>query len=225
MASNKTNLPYPFQFDPSQWANPYTQWNKQALPFMGQYAGVPTDARGNPIQSYVDAQTQSQAAQAAAAAPPAQAPPTTLNSNPLTQATGPGGLNREGLNPNAYGLGAQSGASPMNPSGNAALFAANWGGFMPTSGQWGGAQQQAAPAPVAPAAPAGPDMNAAYLQALSNPGRIATPGATVPQSAPPSNQSGVLQQFLANWQNKGAPTQGAGNYNNKGFFDALQGNV
>ena len=82
-----------------------------------------------------------------------------------------------------------------------------------------------AAAPQAVAAPAGPDMSQAYLNALSNPGRVTTPGATVPQSATPSNQSGVLQQFLANWKAGGGQTQGAGNYNNRGFFDALQGQV
>ena len=69
------------------------------------------------------------------------------------------------------------------------------------------------------------DMNQAYLDALANPGKVTTPGATVAQSAPPSNQSGVLQQFLANWKNQGSPTQGAGNYNNSGFFNALKGMV
>ena len=63
MADNPDFKAYPFQFDPSQWANPYTHWNKQALPFMGQYAGVPTDARGNPIQSYQDALAAQKAAQ------------------------------------------------------------------------------------------------------------------------------------------------------------------
>jgi hypothetical protein len=210
MASNG-NLPYPMQFDPSQWSNKYSPYQGVALPFMGQTSGVPTDARGNPISSYATA--------AAAAAPPAMAPATSLNSNPLTQAASPSGLNSMGLNPAAYAMG-QGGPSAMNPSGNAALFAANWGGFMPTT---------PAAAPAAAAAPAPqsqtPDMGQAYLQALANPGKVTTPGATVPQSAPPSNQSGVLQQFLQNWQNKGSPTTGAGNYNNAGFFNALQGQV
>jgi hypothetical protein len=68
-------------------------------------------------------------------------------------------------------------------------------------------------------------MSAAYLAALQNPGKVTTPGATVAQSAPPSAQSGVLQQFLQNWNQGGGQTQGAGNYNNKGFFNALQGMV
>lgn len=83
-------------------------------------------------------------------------------------------------------------------------------------------QPAAAPAPQ----PQNPyDMNQAYLDALANPGKVTTPGATVAQSAPPSNQSGVLNQFLANWNKGGQQTQGAGNYNNRGFFDALQGQV
>ena len=68
-------------------------------------------------------------------------------------------------------------------------------------------------------------MGQAYLQALQNPGHVSTPGANVPQAAPPSNQSGVLQQFLSNWQNGGGNTQGAGNYNNAGMFNALKGMV
>ena len=73
-------------------------------------------------------------------------------------------------------------------------------------GAGGGAGGGAA---AAPAAAAGPDMNAAYLAALASPGHVTTPGATVAQSAPPSNQSGVLQQFLANWK-PGGESQGPG---------------
>ena len=207
MASNG-NLPYPMQFDPSQWSNKYSPYQGVALPFMGQTSGVPTDARGNPISSYATA--------AAGAAPPAMAPATSLNSNPLTQAASPSGLNSMGLNPAAYAMG-QGGPSAMNPSGNAALFAANWGGFMPTT------PTTPAPAAAAAATPTNPyDMNQAYLTALSNPGHVTTPGATVPQAAPPSAQSGVLQQFLQNW---GGNSKGAGNYDNSGFINSLRGMV
>jgi hypothetical protein len=65
-------------------------------------------------------------------------------------------------------------------------------------------------------------MNAAYLQALANPGKVTTPGATVAQSAPPSGQSGVLQQFLQNWKPGNNP---AGNYNPSLFPNALRGQV
>jgi hypothetical protein len=115
--------------------------------------------------------------------------------------------------------GSQISAGGQLPSGQ------NYGSATPTNvpptmmpGVYG--QSQAAAAPQA-AKPAGPDMNAAYLAALSNPGHVTTPGATVPQAPTPSGQSGVLQQFLANWK----PTTGAGNYNNQGFYNALQGQV
>jgi hypothetical protein len=199
--------------------NPYLQYQGQ-IPMAG-YMGTPTDASGKPIQSFLDAQAAHDAWQ------PPVAPGTTLNTppaasaNPLTKATGPGGLNRMGLNPNAYGLGLQSGQSPMNPSGNAALFASNWGGFMPTSGQWGGTQQPAAPA--APATPTNPiDMRQAYLSALSNPGKVTTPGAVMQPGAAPTGgpQPSVLNAFLASHPSGG--TQIPGGYGNEGFFSTLQ---
>ena len=215
MATDPDIKAYPFQFDPSQFADPYSQWNKQALSFMGLYSGSPTDARGNPIQSYQDALAAQKAAQAAAtAAPPAQG--TTLNSNP---SSGQSSIPQYIQTPGGSISGGQA-------SVNAGMQGGQWvPGQMVPNPAYTAAQQQKPAAPAAPAAPAGPDMNAAYLAALANPGKVTTPGATVAQSAPPSAQSGVLQQFLQNWQNQGSPTQGAGNYNNKGFFDALQGMV
>jgi hypothetical protein len=84
-------------------------------------------------------------------------------------------------------------------------------------------QQQATPQAAAPQNPY--DMGQAYLQALQSPGHVTTPGATVPQASAPTGQSGVLQQFLSNWQQGGGNTQGAGNYNNAGMFNALKGMV
>ena len=55
--------------------NPYTQYKGQ-LPIPG-YSGTPTDAQGNPIQSYTDAQAAHDAW-----TPPSQTPGTTLNSSP-----------------------------------------------------------------------------------------------------------------------------------------------
>ena len=203
MADDPDIKAYPYMFDPSQLANPYTQWNKQALPFMGQYAGAPTDARGNPIQSYQDALAAQKAAQAAAvAAPPAKG--TTLNSAP--QQYDKPTINEGGMLPSGQNYGTSS------PT------------YIPATLNYSQSQPQAAPqqAPAAPAAPAGPDMNAAYLAALANPGKVTTPGATVAQSAPPSSQSGVLQQFLANWKPGANP---AGTYNPNLFPDALRGMV
>src|SRR4029077_9275085 len=219
--------PYPLMFDPSQWANKFSPFQGKPIPFPAQYQGTPTDALGRPIQSFLDAQ----AAHDAWSAPPQQAPPVTLNTSP-----------KYGLQP-----GDLAGPSALNPSGNLAFGMGEWGGMMSpqardayrnaqyqnpgggytdpslartaaSAGLGGGAPQAQAAAPTNPI-----DMNAAYLAALSNPGKVVTPGATAPQSPTPSNQSGVLQQFLANWQ--GQPTQGAGNYNNKPFFDALRGFV
>jgi hypothetical protein len=227
MADNNANIfPYPLMFDPSQWSNKFSPFPGQSLnPFMGKMAAnAPTDAHGNPISSYADAQRAHDAWQPPAAPP--MAPPVTLNST--------------GWNQNPVG-------SPLNPTGDWTQLAptlpgasqqqqANYaynlglGGFIdPSTHQasvGGGAGQTSAGAAGASSAPTNPvDMSAAYLQALSNPGKVVTPGATVPQAAPPSNQSGVLQQFLQNWKAKGSPTTGAGNYNNQGFFNALQGQV
>jgi hypothetical protein len=208
--------PYPLQFDPSQWANKYSAFAGQKLPSLAAYAGTPTDAHGNPISSY-------QAFLAQQAATPPMAPPTMLNSSPVSG----------GMSGGAYGdwrtlVGGGAGASPQ---ANQYAYNVGLGGVGPAgslnpgsaAGQaWlrqAGAQQATPQAPPTQA----PDMGQAYLAALSNPGKIATPGATIPQSAPPSANSGVLQQFLQNWQNKGSPTTGAGNYNNQGFFAGLQG--
>jgi hypothetical protein len=204
MASSPNISPYPLQFDPSQWSNQYSPFQGVPLPSLAAYAGVPTDALGNPIASYQQAQQQSQ-----------MPPSTTLNSNPLAAAAA---------------------ASPSTGGGH--YVSMGGGGQFTGGGQYQAGQMagqnvlpqqvwvpnQAPAAATPPPAPTpGPDMNQAYLAALSNPGKVQTPGATVPQAPLPSGQSGVLQSFLQNWQNKGSPTTGAGNYNNSGFFNALQG--
>jgi hypothetical protein len=217
MANNPNIYPYPLQFDPSQWSNKYSPFNGKALPSLAAYSGTPTDAHGNPIGSY-------QAFQAQQPSAPAAAQGTTLNSNPSSTsgqwgALYPGGpaVWQGGGGPQGHYV--QTSPGGMLPSGE------NYGTSSPT---YIPAQYQfmpnAAPA-AAPQAPPtqAPDMGQAYLAALSNPGKVTTPGATVPQAQLPSANSGVLQAFLQNWQNKGSPTTGAGNYNNAGFFNALQG--
>ena len=226
MADDTANKPYPFQFDPSQFSNKYSPYAGVALPFMGAYNGGatgPTDAHGNPIQSYQDTQKLHDA-WAAANPTPAMAPSTTLNSNPTH---GVGGLQPgqwDGSNGLATGAPSSfqhaTGSDGM-PYGQTSLgrgvVGTSWqgpgGGQMPQ-------QQQAAPAAAAQTNPY--DMGQAYLQALQNPGHVTTPGATVAQAAPPSNQSGVLQQFMQNW---GGNSKGAGNYDNSGFVNSLRGMV
>jgi hypothetical protein len=249
MADNSANIyPYPFQFDPSQFSNKYSPYNGVPLPSLANYAGMPTDAHGNPIGSYQAIVAQQQAATPGAAPP--MAPSTSINSSPFSGVQIPQGQNdaayqpRGGLNMQQWqaltpqqqlAAGASLGqvqagvaatqpdsfvASHNNPSGGSPGAGAYLQGLGATA--FNQMANQPAAAPQAPSTPA-PDMGKAYLQALANPGQVTTPGATVPQSALPSSQSGVLQQFLQNWQNKGAPTTGAGNYNNQGFFAGLQG--
>ena len=213
MADNSQIAQYPFMFDPSQFSNKYSSFAGMSLnPFMGQYNGGstgPTDAHGNPIQSYLDAQKAHDAWQ-----PPA-AQGTTLNTSPQSN------IPQYIYAPGGQYTGGGNNYDQMAGKNTPAQYVVNPAYAM---SQQGMGQQQAKPA--APAAPTNPiDMNQAYLAALANPGKVTTQGATVPQAAPPSNQSGVLQQFLTNWQNQGSPTQGAGNYNNAGFFNSLKGMV
>lgn len=238
---------YPMMFSADQWLNKFSPFSGRSIPFPATYLGPPTDAHGNPIQSYLDTQAAHDAWAAANPAP--QAAPVTLNTNP----TNPD-LQRQrtvGMQPSQlFGGNAAAAATSSYPSlapmdtlqranalgglqpsgqpyptrpgsnfGTDALlnrqFAAFGSGPMPS--------QQAAPVAAAPTNPY--DMNQAYLNALANPGKVQTPGATVAQAPAPSNQSGVLQQFLANWNKGGGQTKGAGNYDNRGFFDALKGMV
>ena len=217
MADATANLAYPLQFDPSQFSNKYSSFAGQSLnPFMGQYYGGPTgptDARGNPIGSYQDAQ-KAHDAWAGANPAPSMAPSTTLNS--LGQSSIPGQSGGQFIQTQG---GTVSGGAASTNAGM------QGGQYVPGQQIWvsgaSGAQQ-----PAAPAAPTNPvDMGQAYLNALSSPGKVTTPGATVPNAPTATGQSGVLQQFLNNWQQGGGQTTGAGNYNNAGFFNALKGMV
>lgn len=214
------NIPqYPFMFSPDQFSNKFSLFQGKPMTWPTQYQGTPTDALGRPIQSYLDTQAQHDAW---AAAHPAMAPATTLNSNPLSdfdQLRLNAAINQvrnASLSPpgdvDGGGRGAYQGnftSAPINQNTVNQLLAKQY-------------QGGAAAKTAQPAAPQNPyDMNAAYLTALSNPGKVVTPGATVPQSPTPSGQSGVLQQFLANWK----PQQGAGNYSAQPFVNALRGQV
>jgi hypothetical protein len=234
MADNSQIAQYPFMFDSSQFSNKYSPFAGMSLnPFMGQYNGGstgPTDAHGNPIQSYQDTQKQHDAW--AAANPAQMAAPVTLNSNAGLEAKGSGARAMQDAGYGDWAMLDPTMAQSSIPGqtggpGSVGYQEANYdktgpqmmtlgaNGLTPAAGS--GQAQQTQQNPY--------DMGQAYLQALQNPGHVATQGATVAQAAPPSNQSGVLQQFLQNWQNQGSPTQGAGNYNNQGFFNSLKGMV
>lgn len=176
------------------------------------YRGTPTDAMGNPIQ------------------PP---PGMTLNSNPAVpqqQAAAPTPMtpqqNAAGLDALGSMLPAGGGnymAGPGTPQG---YWKQAGGGMIPTGQNTGldhpqynqptmqfiPGQQQAAPQ----SAPQQGGSLQDAISLLSNPGKVNTPGATVPQSTIGSQPS-VLQQFLAN-QHGG---QGSNTYSNQGFFDTL----
>ena len=229
---------YPYMFSQDQWTNKYSPYKNKGIPWPASYVGTPTDAHGNPIQSYLDTQAQHDAWQAAQ---PKTAAPVTLNSNPLTAGLEPKGSQARAMQDAGYGdwalLDPMMAASRQGQMGGEGSVAATTGwnpanpasktGTLPAGGVAGGntAGGGASGAAGGTAQTNPYDMNQAYLTALSNPGHVNTPGATVPQSAPPSNQSGVLQQFLANWDKNGGQSQGAGNYNNSGFINALRGMV
>ena len=178
----------------------YLEYTGQ-IPMAG-YRGAPTDAMGNPIASFGQAQ-QAHDAWAAANPAPAPAAGTTLNSPPqqatIQHATMPDGM--------PYGQ-TSLGRGVVGPS---------W------QGPGGGTPQQQAPQQSAPAAPTNPiDMRQAYLDALSNPGKVTTPGAQMlPGTSPtgPQSQPSVLAQFLQ--QHPGGGTTGGGGYSNQPFFSTL----
>jgi hypothetical protein len=213
--------------------NPYSQFQGR-IPFPA-YAGVPTDALGRPIQQAPQGTTLNSTPAAAAAAPSSPFPQVPQGQN--TALAEPfGGLDRSqwnALTPQQRGPAQaamqdyQAGlsmapsdpfvASHNNPSGfnpqsagAGAMMAQGINGWNQMQNQGADASQQIAPGGFG----AGTTQNAASL--LSNPGKVVTPGATVPQSTVGSQPS-VLQQFLAN--QKGGT--GAGGYSNTGFFDTL----
>jgi len=193
MASVPTYSPNPYgNFDPSQWSNPYSSFQNSAIPFPASYAGWPTDANGNPIQPPQGMTLNSSPAQPAA--PQAAAPaPRSIASYAQATPTG-GGQNMSYINPSAgivgYGPQQQLPGAPIN----------NPIGGQPAALPPAPAPQASAPAAGTPLQVGQPLTAQQYLQLRANPGYIATPGATVPQSATSYQPgSGVLQQFLANW--------------------------
>ena len=185
-------------FSPDQWLNQYSLFSNKALPWPSSYAGAPTDAMGNPIQSYTDANNaaqsnyQAQLAQYNAGQGQQQTPGTTLNSVPGASTGGTGlddvlgamGMTQFGQQMAAKGISQRDIAGLIGLPGVQNI----------------GAPQQAAPAGPAPPAP--PNMWQATLSALANPGKVTTPGANVP--AGPSSQpgAGVNNAFLGQAQGK-----------------------
>jgi hypothetical protein len=184
MASVPTYMPNPYgNFDPSQYTNPYSSFQNSGIPFPASYAGWPTDANGNPIQPPQGMTLNSSPAQ------PAPAPaPQAVTQAPYSP-------------PNNIMLGSSSGVGPGGMgAGSPNTIGANL--FLGPGSAPSPAAMAAAPAQQAMPAAANPSGLTAqqYLQLRANPGYIATPGATVPQSQTSYQPgSGVLQAFLQNW--------------------------
>jgi hypothetical protein len=192
--------------------NPYLQFTGQ-IPMAGFY-GAPTNASGQPIQSFTDTQNASNAWNAANPAPPAGV---TLNSS------GPPGRTFGG----ALGVDQSRGLLPPGYYGNQVGNAdkGSFGGWTPA---YSGGPLQAPQQPTAQAAPAPTNpynMRQAYLDALSNPGHVTTPGAVMLPGTSPTGpigsnqQPSVLQAFLA--QHPSGGTAIPGGYSNKSFFNTL----
>ena len=194
--------------------NPYLQYTGQ-IPMAG-YRGAPTDAAGNPIASFTQAQAAHDAWQPPAAAP---AQGTTLNSTSQVPEFLPVGMGQ--------GTGGAAGGQNAMGSPGGVTGGQNVGGGYQINPAYAiqQAQQQYAGQHAAPAAPppTNPiDMRQAYLDALSNPGKVTTPGAQMlPGTTPtgPSSQPSVLAQFLS--QHPEGGQTGGGGYSNQGFFSTL----
>jgi hypothetical protein len=201
MASTPTFDPNPYaNFDPSQWTNPYSNFQNSAIPFPATYSGWPTDASGNPIQAPPGMTLNSSPAQPAAP-PPAPAAAPQQQYGRIWEGTATGG--------------AAGGQNAMGSGGPTA--GQNVSGYGPI----GPALQQAPPPMPTPAANPAGLTSQQYLQLRANPGRVVTPGATVPQSAGSATPGpGMLQQFLANWN---PATSGPGSGFQQAFSKALRG--
>ena len=221
--------------------NPYTQNNgKLSMP---GFRGLATDAQGRPIASDAAAVAQSQQpapAQAQGARRTAPAQGTTMTSIPDLSSWGPSGsavdellgnyqAAQAAMTPQQKQIQAQNNAIRMAgqpASGGGGFGQMSGGAFNPSPGSSPSmgmlaAQPSAAPPAAAPAAAPttnGVDLRQAYLDALANPGHVATPRrdrAAEPALGVPS----VLQAFLAAHPSGGGT--GAGAYDNSGFFDTL----
>ena len=185
-------------FSPDQWLNQFSNFNNAALPWPSSYSGTPTDAMGNPIKPPPGMTLNSSPA---APPPPAPAAPPQQQYGRIWEGTGTGG--------------AAGGQNAMGSGGPTA--GQNVSGYGPI----GPAPQQAAPqaAPQA-AAPTAPNNWQNTMAMLANPGKVNTPGATVPATASAQPGPGSLQAFLANWK----PAQsGVGSGFQQGFAGALKG--
>jgi hypothetical protein len=217
MASTPTFQSNPYgSFDPSQWSNPYSNYYGQKLPWPATYAGTPTNAQGQAIQPPPGMTLNSTPAQPQAA--PAAAGPAT--GSPAAAMAQAGYGNWSQLDP-LLGHSSLPQAQGIVGSSNTTDQGTGFGQsstpiYGPMQQQ---PQQQAAPQAAAPSAPNNWQQT---LAMLANPGKVTTPGATVPAAPASGGQPtpGVLQNFLANWQ---PASSGAGSGFTQNFNTILRG--
>ena len=180
--------------------NPYLEYTGK---FRWRASGAPDRRHGQSDRQFQPGPTAHDAWAAANPAPAAPAQGTTLNSTPQHGAVQHAPWQWDALR-SADGNAANHGATCAGATEQARLRRRN-------------RAQGPAPAPQNPI-----DMRQAYLDALSNPGKVTTPGAQMlPGTSPtgPQSQPSVLAQFLQ--QHPGGGTTGAGGYSNQGFFNTL----
>jgi hypothetical protein len=187
----------PYMFDPSQLANPYSNYRGAALPYPSTYGGTPVSAAtGQPIQSYQQWLQQNPGGM-------------TLNATPAqAQAPGP----PPGTIPNLNML-----VNGAVASGNYPLAQSYWqqiAGINNPNAARAGPGATGTPA-AAPQGSGGPPNNwNAALSALANPGTPAIGGATVPLATGSQPSGGVNAAWLQ--QAQGRPGM------NQNFLAALQ---
>lgn len=197
-------------FDSSQWTNPYSSYYGKALPWPSSYFGTPNNALGQPIAPPTPGMTlNSSPVQQQAAAPTGISPYTIAKGNPAIDAgnmsAGLMALNSMIPNgPNSYQAG------PGTPPGYWEAQAAARGGAGAGGGNTGAV------------AAAAPNNWQTTLAQLANPGKVTTPGATIPAAPTSGGQPspGVLQNFLQNWQ---PASSGAGSGFTQNFNSILRG--
>jgi hypothetical protein len=188
----------PYMFDPTQKSNQFSNYNNAALPWPPSYntgAGGPVNAAtGQPIQSFQQWQQQNPGGMS-------------INSTPAQPAAAPQGSD-------TFNRAAQMAYLTGN---NAYLSAMGYGpGGSVTPGSQAAQYGMGAQTPQAAPQASGPPNNwQAAINALSNPGKVTTQGANVPQVQGYQPAGGVNQAFLQQ--------AGAGAGMNQGFLSALRG--
>ncbi|HEY1878298.1 MAG TPA: hypothetical protein VGG68_00045 [Caulobacteraceae bacterium] len=224
----------PYMFEPGQQSNQFSNYNNAPIPWPPSYnvgnVGAPTNAMGQPIQSYLDwakanpagmtiNNTPQQPQQQAALRSPQYQGYPALQAGLLTpQQQGLYNSATEAENAGAAAAAQGSGFGSRQGAGTPGQSQVDFGlgqMYRNMAAQAGGPTGTPAAAPQA----AGPPNNwMAALNARANPGNPVTPGATVPMVQGYQPGGGVNQAFL---QQAGA---GAGmNQNFLNNLRAIQG--